>query len=90
MATKTDPITKTQEQMFELYKQSQSVFLSGVEAWTKAARDMTEATTSLVDTAAFEDAIDRTFDGAIKALEQQREFLKNLRTATAEAVDSAS
>ena len=85
MATKTDPITRTQEQMFELYQQSQAIFLSGVEAWTKAARDMTEATTSMVDTAAFEVAIDQTFDGAMKALQQQKDFLKQLRAASSTA-----
>lgn len=85
----TDPITKTQEQMFELFKQSQGVFLSGVEAWTKAARDMTEAASSMVDTVAFEAAIDQTFDGAIAALEQQREFLKALRSKMTEAVEES-
>lgn len=86
MATKqSDPVAKTQEQVFELYKQTQEAFVTGVEAWAKAARDMTEAATSMIDVSAFETAIDQTFAGAQKALEQQRDFLKRLHTVGTEA-----
>ena len=85
MASKTDPIAKSQEQLFDMYKQSQEVFLAGVEAWTRAARDMTDAATSMVDVAAFDAAIDQTFAGATKALEQQRDFLKKLHATAYEA-----
>ncbi len=69
----TNDVTKLQEQIFELVKQSQEALVDASRAFTDRVSAMTPGDFEQLD-----DLIDNAFDMTERVLKSQREFAKNV------------
>lgn len=83
----TTPTAQATKQYTELFEQGQKALQNAVDTWTKTVRNTADqfgapSATTLVEP---EVVIDQVFDFAVKMLEVQRDFSKQLLAAATEA-----
>lgn len=72
-----------QDQFIALAQQTQQAVLNAVESWTRTVQQAVGQTPMSAGGANVEQVIDQVFDFAVKMLEMQRDFAKNLVHTTA-------
>jgi acetyl-CoA carboxylase carboxyltransferase component len=79
-----------QEQYTELVQQSQEAVLAAVDSWTRTVQDTYQKFPAFPAKVNPNQVIDQVFDFAEKLLELQRDFAKNLVTASASVAETVA
>jgi hypothetical protein len=84
-------MTSIQEPFLDAMRQSQQAALSAFESWTKTVQQtFGQATSGTPGTGTVDpnEVVDQVFDFAEKMLETQRQFAKNLMSASVQAAEA--